>query len=253
MNALAYGNPCPPVADAVAVGRSENRPIRILHSPSDPRVKGTDVIRLAVAAVKERGRDIEYIELVGRSHAEVIEEIARCDFVIDQAYSDTPMALFAMEAAGLGKPVIVGGYITPQEMARYIRPEWLPPVYYCHPSNLVDAVDKLCTDVAFRRELGERAQAFVQRERNPRTVAQRFLLIAKNQIPAEWWFDPLELEYVHGLGEEGHIRQLIRGVVEYGRRERLQLDDNPSVRAKILAFGGVTAESPTDAPRELPC
>lgn len=44
------------------------------------------------------------------SNATVLQELQQCDFVIDELYSDVPLAMLATEAAIFGKPVIVGGY-----------------------------------------------------------------------------------------------------------------------------------------------
>jgi hypothetical protein len=239
VNAQALGNPSPEPRNVPTPPRAAGSAVRILHPPSAPAIKGTDAIRAAIAAVRARGREIEYVELTGRPNAEVLAELARCDFVIDQAYSDTPMALFATEAAVFGKAAIVGGYITPEQMAANVHPDWMPPVLYCHPKDLADAIDRLCTDVEYRRELGARAQAFVQRERNRRAVAKRFLLLARDEIPADWWFDTRNIEYVHGLGEEQHIRRLIRGVIDHGGTSALELDDNPDVLARVLSFVGL--------------
>jgi len=43
------------------------------------------------------------------NHA-VLEELGKCDFVIDQAFADYGMAGFATEAAWFGKTAVVGGY-----------------------------------------------------------------------------------------------------------------------------------------------
>ncbi len=90
--------------------RSALRPTRILHAPSHPRAKGTDRIRLAVESLRSKGYEIEYTELTNAANAEVLAHLHECDFVIDQLYSDTPMATFAAEAADVGRPSVVGGY-----------------------------------------------------------------------------------------------------------------------------------------------
>jgi len=239
VNAQILGNPCPQPPEYVAAPRTIDAPIRILHSPSDPALKGSDVIRAAIAEVKSRGRNVEFIELTGRPNAEVVQELTRCDFVVDQAYSDVPMAVFATEAAAYGKPAVVGGYITRSQMAASVAPEWLPPTLYCHPNEMVEVIDRLCVDEQFRVEQGEKAGAFVREVRNRRELARRLLRIVRDDIPTDWWFDAQDVEYVQGLGEENHVRRLIRGVVEHGGVRALQLDDNPGVRVLMLAFAGI--------------
>ena len=41
--------------------------VRIFHCPSDPELKGTDVIRQTVLELQEEGRAIDYVELMGGS------------------------------------------------------------------------------------------------------------------------------------------------------------------------------------------
>ena len=89
---------------------NEQRLIRILHSPSSPEVKGTYLIRQAINALKAKGYPIDYVEIMGKPNTVVIAELEKCDFIVDQLYSDTPMSGFATEAAFFGKTAVVGGY-----------------------------------------------------------------------------------------------------------------------------------------------
>src|SRR3990170_1211052 len=54
-----------------------------------------------------KGHSIELIEIIRKTNAEVLDELSRCDFIIDELYSDAAMAGFATEAAFFGKPAIV--------------------------------------------------------------------------------------------------------------------------------------------------
>jgi hypothetical protein len=100
--------------------------IRILHAPSDPVAKGTNIIRKTIHELRQKGCLIDYVEVVGKPHDVVLQELQRCDLIIDQVYSDTPMAMFAAEAAGFGKPALVGGYYA--DLIQGIIPyELIPP------------------------------------------------------------------------------------------------------------------------------
>jgi hypothetical protein len=228
--------PAPSASEAEPAARGDGR-VRVLHSPSDPEMKGTDRVRQAVASLIARGRPIDYVEITGRPHAEVIAEIRRCDIVVDQVYSDTPMAGFATEAAAYGRPAVIGSYIGPH-LERFVPPASMPPVALCHPEELEQTLDALVTERGTREELGRRAREWVIRERAPRTVASRYLRLFRDDVPAEWTFDPQDVEYVNGLASEEFVRRWVRALVAHGGAEALQLDENPGARDRLLVFAG---------------
>ncbi len=239
VNWHAIGIPFPsPDDDQIAPPARGDGRVRVLHCPSAPEIKGTDLIRRVIAALVARGLPIDYVELTGRPHAEVIAEIRNCDFVVDQAYCETPMAGFATEAAAYGRAAVVGGYAGPH-FATTIAAEWMPPVAWAHPDELESTIERLVVDEAYRLDLGRRAREFVRRDRSPDVVARRVVRVLKDDVPAEWMFDPSTLTYVNGFGDEQWIRSLIRGVVELGGPQALQLDHSPAIRDRVLAFAGL--------------
>ncbi len=215
---------------------SGNRAVRILHSPSVPEAKGTLQIRKAIRSLQERGRAIDYAEISGKPNAAVLEELVKCDFVVDQVYSDIPMAGFAMEAAFFGKPAVVGGY--GQAVTRMTVPAHLiPPSYFCHPDEVESAIEKLIVDETFRLELGGRAREFVRANWSADKVAERYLQIIRGNIPEDWLFDPKQIAYVHGAGlSECDAKALIRSVIEVGGKEALQVSDKPELERRLVEF-----------------
>ncbi|HEU4883209.1 MAG TPA: hypothetical protein VFT45_13205 [Longimicrobium sp.] len=223
-------------AAAAGEERPAGAPVRVLHSPSHPEAKGTPLIRGAVENLRARGLAIELVELLGRPNAEVVAELERCDFVVDQAYSDTPMATFAAEAARRGKPAVVGGYGA-DAFRQFIPPRSMPPSEYCRPEEMEAAIERLATDAAYRLQLGARARAFVARRWSTERVARRLLRVMEGRIPRAWLFDPAQIRYVHGGGlPEARARTLVREVVALGGPAALQLDDKPALRERLLAF-----------------
>ena len=153
---------------------SERNCLRILHSPSHPQTKGTLAIRKAIENIKLKGYSLELIEISGKPNSVVLEELAKCDFVVDQLYSDMPMAGFATEAASYGKPAVVGGYYS-QYLEKDTPKDKIPPSHYCHPDNLEQAIEKMIVDEDYRLELGRKAKTFVETYWTPKQVAQRYL------------------------------------------------------------------------------
>ncbi|MEH6611512.1 MAG: hypothetical protein V7696_19245 [Halioglobus sp.] len=235
---LMAGNVDPRVASVNANQASTrmHAPVRILHSPSNPASKGTVYIRRAVENLQKRGYSIDFHEITNRPNHEVLLEIQECDFVVDQIYSDSPMAAFASEAASYGKPAVVGGYGL-EPLKDHIPAHMLPPSLTCMPDEVESAIAEMIDNVELRLDLGERARSFVRLQFSPTSVASRFMDILHDQIPDEWWVDPLSIEYLHGFGQsdittQGNIRRLIS---VYGIHA-LKLGHRPKLESAFKSF-----------------
>lgn len=77
----------------------------ILHAPSSPIIKGTQLVRSAIAALRADGFEFEYVELSGVPHAEVMSELERAHIVLNEFYSHAP-GVFAVEAMASGCVVL---------------------------------------------------------------------------------------------------------------------------------------------------
>jgi glycosyltransferase involved in cell wall biosynthesis len=210
----------------------ENK-VRILHSPSDPIARGTDNIRSVIAALKSKGYDIEFIEITGKPHQVVLDELSRCDFIVDSLYSDTPMAMFSTEAAWYGKPAVMSGYYS-----KYVRDDVpedkIPPSLFCDISEIEQAIEKMIVDVDYRKWMGERARDFVRREWNIKTVAERYMKLVEDNAPAEWFYDPCRNGYLYGGGlHEEKLKRILRELIDYGGIVALQLSDKPLLEKKF--------------------
>lgn len=209
--------------------------IRILHAPSHEG-KGTDRIRTAIAALEHKGHRIEYVEIINRPNAEVLLELSRCDFVVDELYSDAIMARFAAEAAYFSKPAIVGGYAEEYDFGT-VTAEEMPPVHRCLPEDIEAAIEKLICDVPYRLALGESAREFLNHYWSPCAVAARFLRLISNDIPDDWLYDPRNIRYLHGWGlTDKQARTLVRRYMEAGGDTALQLDDKPRLVERFREF-----------------
>lgn len=232
---LAVGLPFD-LAGAPVRYREDGGPVRALHSPSESEAKGTKEIRRAVEGLQRDGVRIDYIEIRGRPNAEVLAEIDRCDFVIDQLYSDSPMAGFAAEAAFHGKPAVVGGYYC-ERVQEDLHETWLPPSLYCRPERLREAIRTLAIDRALRLRLGLKAKEFVESNWTARHVAARYLLMIDGNFPKDWLYDPCRNNYVKGMGfPENQLRQLLRKLIEQAGRKALQLTEHPKLEQLFVNF-----------------
>ena len=231
---LGFPLSCPEIKEVKP--QATRRIPRILHAPSVAKGKGTDRIVAALEILRSKGHCFEYVEIQGKPNSVVIDELSRCDFVVDELYSDAVMAGFAAEAAFFGKPAIVGGYVTDRDLGD-LPDGLLPPVHRCLPEQIEDAIDKLLTDVPYRQDLGRRAQEFVKQTWSSREVAERYLRIIQGSAPPDWSYDPAEIRYLHGWGlTELQARTLVHRYLDAGGVSALHLADKPRLVERFREF-----------------
>ncbi len=169
--------------------------IRILHSPSKPKVKGSDRISAMIQKMQMKGYQIEFTQITNRPHAEVLKELDRVDLVIDQMYSDSPMATFATEASLHGVATLVGGYPAGEVFESYS-----PATIYCHPDEMEMRLEDLLTHPERLRELGSKAREFMLEKWNRDDVAKRYISIIDGTNGDVPLLSPNRFNYVKGSG-----------------------------------------------------
>jgi hypothetical protein len=232
----------PLMADYPAVApEPPDPPIRILHSPSNPTVKGSEIIRAAVGRLIEEGLPLELIEIQDRPNRVVHEQLQTCHFVVDQLYSDGPMLGFAAEAALYGKPAVVGSYGW-DEITRLMPADHRAPVEECHPDEIESAIRRLATDAAHRRSLGLAARRFVE-DWAGEAVARRYLRLLSGERLPEWMCNPSDVRYLQGVGlSEQRAQEIVAAVIRKGGIGALQIGDKPLLEAAFRRF--VSAPEP---------
>lgn len=222
--------------DFSSVIKESSNTIRILHAPSKPEAKGTPVIRQVIQSLKQKGHRIDYVEITGRPNTEVLQELRMCDFIVDEIYSDTPMAIFATEAAFAGKPAVVGSYYA-NRIKDDLPESDLPPSMFCHPDCLEETMERLVVDKDFREELGRKAQEFVINNWSSVKVAQHYLMLMDGSIPPEWLYDPRHIRYLHGCGlSEDKLKKIIAAFLKIGGKKSLCLSDKPELEEMFVQF-----------------
>lgn len=129
----------------------------VLHAPSDPVVKGTQVVRAAVRALREEGLVFRYEECIGVRHEEVVQALGRSNIAVNQLYSDFP-GMFGMEALASRCAVLMSAdpartQHLPDEDAWPVAPAW----------RLEARLRELITDPAAARGYADRGREYVER------------------------------------------------------------------------------------------
>lgn len=239
INSFALGIPFESNIKNLKTNVNKNESIcRILHSPSHPAAKGTPKIIEAINNLKKRGYKIEFITIQGKSHSEVIYEIERCDFIVDQIYSDSPLAGFATEAAWFSKPAIVGGYGI-NSLKKHVSSGMWPPSKICHPDNIELTIEHLIINKDERILLGKTASDFVRNKWGSINVAIRYKQIIEGSIPEDWWLNPYDVKYLEGSGQSIEVtKKIINNIVLKEGKKALQLSHRPDLEQAFLELVG---------------
>lgn len=210
--------------------------LRLLHSPSHAVLKGTASIRAMVERLNARGLAVELVIIEGRPNVEVMQAMRDCDLIVDQLYSDTPMAAFAAEGASQGRAVLVGGYRA-AAVERDLGGLPMPPTRFVSPEDFEANLEHLVRDRASRESLGTAARLFVAEHWQHAAVAQRLARVLRGDVPDAWWCHPAQVDYLNGAGlGDAVARAHVRALIDRCGDSALQLDDKPRLRQAFVDF-----------------
>lgn len=214
-------------------GKSET--IRILHAPSAPRLKGSDVIAATIKGLRVPGKRVEYCEIRDKSNREVISALEACDLVVDQLYSDIILPIFPTEAAYLGKCAIIGMY-DQKFIFRGIPKNLIPPAFYTHPEQLGHTLRKVLRySKAKLYDRGQQMRQFALKYLTEKRVAEKFVQIIDDQFPEYWYYDPAQYDYVNGcVITEAKQFGVIRDICNQFSFDALLMKDKPLYLQRLL-------------------
>lgn len=173
--------------------------ISIVHAPSKPEVKGTILIREAIETIQREFANVSYQEVTGVSNSEVLQIFRNSDLIIDQTWSDIPMAMIGIEAASMGIPSITFGNAL-EIWLPFVKKFDFPIDGYSSPSDLICSIRRLLKSENLRRELAVKQQEFVLKHWNRNLVAENYMALALGTIPKDWIEFPEALHYYLGAG-----------------------------------------------------
>lgn len=140
----------------------ERERIRVVHAPTNPKLKGTTHIAPIARKLHDEGV-IEYIELEGVPHSEMPRVFADADVVLDQ-FRVGDYGVAACETMAAGRVVLA--HVSDQVRAEVERQAGMPlPI----PETTLDSVEAVLRDLASPagraryREIAAQGPAFVRR------------------------------------------------------------------------------------------
>ncbi len=191
--------------------------IKILHSPSHPEGKGTLEIKKVIKKLVAEGFDIEFNVVQGQPNKVVLKEIKQSHLIIDQIYSDTPVANFALEGIANGTPVLVCGYFSKWYLDNTSQRN-LPPALFVHPDDFEKTLREMIQNPIKYYSLLDNTRAFLEKEWTIKAVTNKFQRIFNNQPLKEWIISPKDVEYIEGWGmTKSKLKEMISSMHrEYG-------------------------------------
>ena len=217
-----------------------SRPVKIMHVPSFPAGKGSDEIQRAIDLLKSDGFKIDYEVVTGVSHREVIRRLASVDLVIDQLYSDVPLASLASEATVLEVPVVVAGY----ELSYWVNQldSNIYPNVICHPDDLYRTLNRMISEPECLPDLREKIKYFLDAYGFDWTVNQiEKLLDGSGEFDL---IDPKELNYFMGIWlSESRLGQFLVAYYDRYGVEGFIVNEKQKFLDAILGFVNIVRSS----------
>lgn len=226
----------PPPEDELRSGRGLDsvspQAVRVLHAPSDREAKGT---REILKALERLGPVVDVEVISGRPHLEVMDGLRRADLVVDELYSDSPLAGLSSEAAALGVPTVTFGYAS-DFLRPFLMRRNIPEAHYADPGRLEEQLHRAVVDTSWRKQVGADCRDFVRNEWSASSVAQRLERVITNDIPTDWWVEPMQVDYIWGAGTDAeHCLAAWTSLIHQGGREALFLPPTSPALRKITA------------------
>lgn len=231
---LNIGFPKKIVFDSIAESKEkENNEIWAIHSPSNPKLKGTEEIKKLVDELNQENSFHIHLDILGNVDSDVLyQKLKSADFLIDQMYIDTPLGGLSTEAAVLNTPAIVGGYYAEDIRSHYAE-EVIPPSMYVLPSDMKESIRKMAEDSDFREKVAYETNQFVHQKWSIEKVANNYMRIINDDIPTEWWGYPNDVQDIYPIGQMKYTLETIREILNKYGLKALYISDKPHLEKKI--------------------
>lgn len=127
---------------------TSKRPLRIAHTPTNMKIKGTDVLRTVVQRLQARRVPVELDLIHGVSLRTALERQALCDVAFDSFWLGIQGS--GLQMGAMQQPVIAGDEENRQIYLRRIG--YVPYTFANDEDTLSETVERLAVDPAYREE-----------------------------------------------------------------------------------------------------
>jgi hypothetical protein len=171
-----------------------NKKLKVVHAPSIPFKKGTDIIEKTLEKLQNEGLDFELVSVRNMPNAEVLKLLSEADVLVDELVYHGPGAL-SFEAMLSGCAVATRCLENPPGGFR-------PPVWSIDATDIYEKLKTLLSDHALIRELAIQGRAYAQKNNEPERLVRRMLQNLQASHEYEYFPRFLRDSYVPGDDKE---------------------------------------------------
>lgn len=162
---------------------SAERPMQIVHAPSDRKTKGTRFVVAAIDELRSRGLPVELRLIEGMTHQQALAAYRQADVLVDQLLTGWYGGL-AVECMAMGIPALA--YVDDADLARVpIQMAEAMPVMDIRPENaaaaIANAMERLQAEGS---AWSEESRAYVEQFHDPMKVAEQLVPVYEAAIAA---------------------------------------------------------------------
>lgn len=174
--------------------RSQERAVKVVHTPNHRTYKGTEFVVLAVERLIAEGHNIDFCLIERKHNRLVLSELHSADIVVEQLISGH--GLSAVEAMASGA-VVIANLEDEYRRVAFDRYSYYSecPIVSSSPERVYFDLKRLVEDEAIRTELARLGPLYVERYHSYNFFARLFSLveesIANPEVDISNYFHPL--------------------------------------------------------------
>lgn len=146
---------------------NENKILKVLHAPSAPHKKGTDIIDSTLNRLKDEGFIFDYISVRNLPHESLLNLLSTSDILVDEIVFHGP--------GGLSFEAMLSGCAVATRYLESSPAVFRPPIWSIDAENIYEKLKILLTEPQIRRELVEKGREYAITNNAVEKVASEIL------------------------------------------------------------------------------
>jgi hypothetical protein len=174
---------------------NENKILKVLHAPSAPHKKGTDIIDTTLNRLKDEGFIFEFISVRNLPHKDLLNLLSTSDILVDELVFHGP--------GGLSFEAMLSGCAVATRYLESSPAVFQPPIWSIDAENIYEKLKILITDNQLRRELILKGKEYAVVRNSVDHIVAEILLNLESPRQADYtpiflreMYEPVSLEEI---------------------------------------------------------